>query len=96
MLRNLPKLWPESAQRRENKTARLTPGLWVLYTEQPRCPHPLLPLRLKCQDPLSIFMFSSLCALKPGFLFLSHMSRPSLLLITFRKHHHLLFLFAFK
>lgn len=92
MLKTLPKLWPESARRTENKTARPTPGPRAQNTTAP-LPAAVLPPRLKFQDPLSIFMLSSLCALKPGFLFLPYMSRPSLLLMTFRKYRHLLVLF---
>lgn len=89
MLRNLPELPTETAQRRENKTGLLTPGS-AHCTQQPCFP------ALLASDEISRsafhFMLSFLCAPKPRFLFLSYGFRGSSLLMTFHKYHGLLFL----
>lgn len=87
MLRNLPELPTETAQRRENKTGLLTPGP-AHCTQQPCFP------ALLASDEISRsafhFMLSFLCAPKPRFLFLSYGFRGSSLLMTFHKYHGLL------
>lgn len=87
MLRNLPKLPTESAQRRENKTALLVPGL-VRRTQQLGFPAVLASDEIS----RSAFHFYAQLSLKPRFLFLPYMFGLPSPLIILHKCHRLLFL----
>lgn len=68
MLKNLPKLWTESASRKENKTAHPIPGPCAQIAAMPLPEARLLlqPL-MKFQDPLPISVLGYVWAPKPGF-----------------------------
>lgn len=90
-LRNLPKLWTESAKSRENKTALLAPGCALNAASACRGT-PLLSLWWNFKIPFPFLCLAFFVLQRQGFSLPSYTSRPPPLLITLHKRHHLLFL----